>query len=187
LLMTGREMLAWLYFFPPFQMRNSCNAVPALIILPPPLPLRPFICSPTPKLVLAPAATHHGIALPPIIATLRRRRSLTLAASRRGGCWRGWIRASSAPSSPSPGSFSSSPDSGATYITRRDPAIRVVRSPEARPRAPGPPRRRAEDPGPAVHRGASSPAGAPLQPRLLRVLSTGTAQAAHLSRQLRSR
>ena len=66
--------------------------------------------------VLAPAAIHHGIALPPIIATLRRRRSLTLAASRRGGCWRGWIRASSAPSSPSPGSFSSSPDSGATYI-----------------------------------------------------------------------
>ena len=82
-------------------------------------------------------------------------------ASRRGGCWSGWIRASSAPSSPSPGSFSSSPDSEATYITRRDPAIRVVRSPEARPRAPGPPRRRAEDPGPAVHRGASGPAGAP--------------------------
>jgi len=97
----------------------------------------------------------------PVIATLRRRRSLTLAASRRGGCWRGWIRASSAPSSPSPGSFSSSPDSGATYITRRDPAIRIVRRTAARPRAPGPPRRRAEDPGPAVHRGASGPAGAP--------------------------
>ena len=90
-------------------VRNSCNAVPTRRRRPP----VHHRTSPHCDLYLFAPPPQSSSSLPqPLITESRCRRSLTLAASRRGGCWRGWIRASSAPSSPSPGSFSSSPDSG---------------------------------------------------------------------------
>jgi len=129
---------------------------------PPYVPALPHF-SPTPKLILskAPPAIH-GIALP-IIATLSGRRSLTLVASRRRGCWSGWIRSSSsAPSShhrpaPSPARRSLRPHNEAgsrSFGVWKQGA-------KAKSTGSSPPRRRAEDPGPAVHRGAPGLAGAP--------------------------